>query len=285
MASNIYGVAAYQQTNQTWKKSDAKGEKTEKAKASEAKNVDRKDTASDVKDSKEVEMKAWKPVDEKSSLVPVQKDGYGMVIGDVELSDEAKDYYQKLRTKFSNSEFILVSKDMKSLVAQNASAYANPDKLVVLIDEEKIERMAKDPDYRDKYEAIIAMAELQMEKNGKSIQSAGARVKNFGMTMDPRGNLKYFAVLEKSSQAQKERIEKKAEEKAEEKIKEKKRAEKEEKEKRLEEAKEEKEYVQIEADSFEELLRKIQKYAYANSENNVRTEEEKAVGQHFDFRG
>ena len=207
-----------------------------------------------------------------------------MVIGDVNLSDEAKEYYNKLKQKFHNSDFILVSKDMKSQVEQNASAYANPNKLVVLIDEEKIERMAADPSYRDKYEGIIAMAELQMAQAGNSIPSSGAAVKNYGMSVDANGTMKYFAVLEKASADQKERIAKKAEERAEEKVKEKKQAEKEEKEKRLEES-EEKEYIEIEADSLEELLRKLQSYAYANSAKNVMTEAEKAVGQNFDLRG
>ena len=284
MATNLYGISAYQQTNQTWKKANTKEEKTEKAKSAEASKAEKADTSGKTSETSKTEEKVWKPIDPKGSLVSVQKEGYGMVIGDVNLSDEAKEYYNKLKQKFHNSDFILVSKDMKSQVEQNASAYANPNKLVVLIDEEKIERMAADPSYRDKYEGIIAMAELQMAQAGNSIPSSGAAVKNYGMSVDANGTLKYFAVLEKASADQKERIAKKAEERAEEKVKEKKQAEKEEKEKRLEES-EEKEYIEIEADSLEELLRKLQSYAYANSAKNVMTEAEKAVGQNFDLRG
>ncbi|MBR1744064.1 MAG: hypothetical protein IJ733_19820, partial [Lachnospiraceae bacterium] len=160
MATNLYGISAYQQTNQTWKKANTKEEKTEKAKSAEASKAEKADTSGKTSETSKTEEKVWKPIDPKGSLVPVQKEGYGMVIGDVNLSDEAKEYYNKLKQKFHNSDFILVSKDMKSQVEQNASAYANPNKLVVLIDEEKIERMAADPSYRDKYEGIIAMAEL-----------------------------------------------------------------------------------------------------------------------------
>ena len=108
------------------------------------------------------------------------------------------------------------------------------------------------------------------------------------MQVNDNGTASYFAVLEKSSAAQKERIEKKAAEKKEAK----KAAEKKADEKRAEEAEneettiaDEKEYVQITAGSMEELIDKVSSYAYDNSERNVLTESEKSVGQKFDFRG
>ena len=93
--------------------------------------------------SSKVETKSWSPIDTKSSLVPSMTD-YGMTIGNVELSDKAKDYLDKLKAKYHNMEFITVSKDMKAQVQQNAAAYGNANKMVVLIDEEKLERMATD---------------------------------------------------------------------------------------------------------------------------------------------
>jgi hypothetical protein len=53
-------------------------------------------------------------------------------------------------------DFILVSKDMKEMAKANAGSFANPNKMVVLIDEEKIERMAVDEQYRKQYESVIA---------------------------------------------------------------------------------------------------------------------------------
>jgi len=202
-----------------------------------------------------------------------------MTIGDVELSDDAKKYYDQLKSKFHNSEFILVSKDMKSQVQQNASAYGNANKMVVLIDEEKLERMATDESFRKKYEGIIAMPSSQMAAAKNSLASSGANIKNFGMSVDSNGNTSFFATLEKSSDAQAKRMEKKAEAKKEQKVKEKKKAEKEAKEERLEKAKEkhraekaektddsdkaeetadvnDTEYIDIKANSLDDLLGK-----------------------------
>ena len=52
MATNLYGIAAYQQTNQTWKKANAKEEKTEKAKSSEASKAEKADTSGKTSGSK-----------------------------------------------------------------------------------------------------------------------------------------------------------------------------------------------------------------------------------------
>lgn len=49
-----------------------------------------------------------------------------------------------MKSKFGNMDFILVSKDMKEQAKAMASSFANPNKMVVLIDEEKLERMATD---------------------------------------------------------------------------------------------------------------------------------------------
>ena len=45
-------------------------------------------------------------------------------------------------------DFILVGKEEKGAVARNAAAYGNANKPVVLIDEDKLERMATDDSFR-----------------------------------------------------------------------------------------------------------------------------------------
>ena len=88
---------------------------------------------------------------------PVKKTQVGgKTIGKPELSEEAAKYYEQLKKKYGNLDFILVSKDQKEFAKATASKYANPNKMVVLIDEEKIERMAEDEDYRKQYEGIIS---------------------------------------------------------------------------------------------------------------------------------
>lgn len=309
MASNFYGVSAYQQAAQSWGSTGKTGTaKTSSAKsAAQTSGAYKASSSAESAGSSKVETREWSPIDTKSSLVPSAKEGYGMTIGDVELSDKAKDYYDKLKSKFHNSEFILVSKDMKSQVQQNAAAYGNANKMVVLIDEEKLERMATDESFRKKYEGIIAMSQSQMAAAKNSLASSGASVKNFGMSVNSDGTTSLFATLEKSSDAQAKRIEKKAEAKKEQKAKEKKQAEKKQKEERLEKAKEKRqdtkvdssdkadaaeeteavdnrEYVEIRANSLDELVGKVQQYAYDNSARGVMTDAERIVGQNFDFK-
>lgn len=111
--------------------------------------------------------------------------------------------------------FILVSEDQKENAKANAAGYANSNNMVVLIDEDKIERMASDENYRKQYEGIIANAASGISQLASSLSATGTSVKGFGMQVNDNGTASYFAVLEKSSAAQKERIEKKAVEKKE----------------------------------------------------------------------
>lgn len=293
--AGVSGVSAYQQTSQAWNQGTKTYEADGKAAAAGAQSK----TDSNVKTS------TWSPIDKKSSLIPSKQDGVGMAIGDVQLSDKAKDYYSKLKAKFGNMEFIAVSKDMKEQVKANAAAYGNASKMVVLIDDEKLERMANDESYRKKYEGIIAMSQTKMANAKNSLASSGANVKNFGMSVNSDGSTSFFATLEKSSADQTKRIEKKQAEKKAAKAKEKKVEAKKAQEKRLEKAREDKkskeadlkdregetpvkndrEYVKIEANSMEELVNKVSKYAYDQSADSIMTDAEKSVGQHFDFRG
>jgi hypothetical protein len=282
--TGMYGISVYQQTNKNVKleKSKTNSVKSEKTSKNQQTSSLREP------ESSKVATKKWSPLDEKSSLIP-KNTAYGTTIGDVTLSDKAKDYYEKLKSKFGNMEFIAVSKDLKDKVQQNAAAYGNSGKMVVLIDDEKLERMANDESYRNKYEGIIAMSQTKLEEAKNSLFSSGASIKNFGISVDSNGNEKLFATVEKSQELQKKRIEKKAEEKKEQKIKDKKLAEKKAKEERLEEAKEkrleEKSYETIEADSMEELISKVQAYSNNNAMTRVKTESERMVGTNVDFKG
>ena len=148
-----------------------------------------------------VETSDWKPVSEKSSLVPTVKDGYGTVVGNVKLSEKAQQYYAKLKEKFHGMDFILVSRDMKDQVEANASRYGNASKPIVLIDDEKIERMANDPAYAKKYESIIESSLDKLTAARNSLAASGATIKNFGMSVGEDGKTSFFAVLEKASES------------------------------------------------------------------------------------
>lgn len=151
----------------------------------------------------------------------------GKTIGTPELSEKAAKYYETLKKKYSNMDFILVSNDMKEQAKSQAGSYANANKMVVLIDEEKIERMAEDEKFRKQYEGIIANAASGISQLGSKIAGSGASVKGYGMQVNDNGTASYFAVLEKSSEAQKERIAKKSAENKAKKKEEQKKADKE----------------------------------------------------------
>ena len=244
-----------------------------------------------------VTTKDFSPLKADSPLIPTAKDGYGTVIGDVELSDKAKEYYNKLKAKFHNMDFILVGKAEKGRVAANAAAYGNANKQVVLIDEEKLERMATDESFRKKYEGIIEMSQSKLSEMKNRFASSGAAVKNFGMSVDENGKISFFATLVKSSEVQDKVLEKRRAAKKADQIKAHKKDEKEKREARLEklreknrmqvpeeetaEVPEEPEYVELWSDSLEDLTRTVSAYAYERSE----AENAPAIGGNIDFRG
>lgn len=298
--AGLNGISAYQQINRTIHPKNMGADRMGAPASTEA------DQASSIKENKSsgVETKGWSPIDTTSSLVP-RKTEYGNTIGDVQLSDKAKDYYDKLKSKYHNMEFIAVSKDMKAQVQANAASYGNANKMVVLIDEEKLERMATDESFRKKYEGIIAMSQTKMAEAKNSLTSSGASVKNFGMSVDSNGKESFFATVEKSGDLQKKRIEKKAAEKKEQKIKDKKKAEKKALEERIQKAREkkaekadtddkdndeiesvdDKEYVTFEANSMDELLSKVRTYTYNSASSRVMTDSEKMLGTQVDYKG
>ena len=226
----------------------------------------------------------------------------GSTIGNPQLSEKAQKYYSQLKAKYSNMDFVLVSEDMKSAAQAQAGSYANKNRMVVLIDEDKIERMAEDEDYRNKYEGLIAMAQNSMPQM-KSAFGNSSNVKGYGMQVNDNGTSTFFAVMEKSSTEQSERIQKKVAEKRAAKKAADKKAAKEEAEERIRENREKNQEVGsdeeefkdlfgeyknsnveiITASSVEELIRKVEDYTFAMRSDNVLTEQEKKVGSNFDF--
>lgn len=211
---------------------------------------------------------------------------YGNTIGDVKLSDKGAKYYEELKSKFSNMDFVLVSNDQVEGAEQKAAQYAKTGRTLVLIDEDKIEKMAEDEEYRKKYEGIIGNANSQLkEMQDKLASGTMQEVKTFGIKVDDHGNTSYFAVIDKSLAQQRDRIEKKAEQRAEEKKAAEKAAAKDRAEDRTKQAGKTKEDLEtISASSVEELIRRLNNNHYLSMSDNVRTEQELQVGQQFDFR-
>lgn len=218
----------------------------------------------------------------------------GATIGSPELSDKAKKYYEQLKQKYSNMDFILVSEDKKAEAQANAGKFANPNRMVVLIDTEKVERMAEDEQYRKQYEAIIAGATSRLSQLKSSLGANASSVKTYGMQVK-EGTASFFAVVDKSLAAQKARIEKKAaqkkadkkqeQKKAEEKRAEEKRAEKQKETDKANKWEDDEDTVMVTASSIEELIKKINDTVYGGMSDYVRTEEESWVGGRFDYYG
>lgn len=229
---------------------------------------------------------------EKTESTEKKSRVYGRTIGKPELSEKAQKYYEQLKKKYSNMDFILVSSDMKEQAEQNKGMYASSKELLVLIDEEKIERMATDEEYRAKYEAILNNATSQIGQMKTQLGANADNVSSIGMSFDDHGNASFFAVVDKSLAKQKERIEEKRETEREER----KKAQKEAVQERLEDSRADKaaraeetkrknqgDYVTVTASSFEELLKKIDSVLMDTRTDTVMTEDEKKVGQSFDY--
>lgn len=197
-------------------------------------------------------------------------------IGNPELSDTASSYYEELKAKYSDVEFVLVD-DSQTANAQNYAANMQSDKsLIVYISESELEAMATDEATRSKNEGLISDALVQLPAFADQLKEAGIKVKNFGMELNSDGSVSYFAALDKANEAQRERIEKAREEKQAEKT--------EDKVSQNDKASQKGNTTKITASSLEELIKKLQDTLYEAKADTVLTEQEKMVGQHLDIK-
>lgn len=235
---------------------------------------------------------------------------YGKVVGEPKLSEAGAKYLSELKNKYGNMDFVLVSKDMIGTAKSQSASYGNPNRMVVLIDEEKIERMATDEKYREKYEAIISQA----QSNASGLRAAvfqNPNIKSIGINVLDNGAGSFMAACAKNNKnatksLEEKRAAKKAEKKASEKKAEKKKAEKKAEEKKRDEKLEAKreerakefqdknvirvddfdeylnndDYEIIYADSMEELISKLEEY----NKNTGWSVESNTGARYTDFR-
>ena len=195
-------------------------------------------------------------------------------IGNPKLTDAASKYYEELKSKYSDMEFVLVADDQMETAKAQSSNIASDKSMIVLISESELEEMTVNEETRTNNEKLIEDARSQMPEMMEKLKESGTEVKSFGIEVKD-GVVSYFAVLDKAAAAQKERIEAKQEEKLAEK-----------KENAADKAKQpnrKEDLVTVSASSIDELLKKLQSVAYEAMADNVQTPQEKMVGQHFDF--
>lgn len=197
-------------------------------------------------------------------------------IGNPKLSENAASYYEELKAKYGDAEFVLVSDDRIAGAKETASNMNSDKSMIVLISESELEQMATDEATRNKNEKLIADAQAQMPDIMEKLKESGTEVKSFGMELNGDGTVSYFAVLDKSMAAQKERIEENRAEKKEATAAEKKASEK--------KGSHKEDLTTVTASSIDELIKKIQDTLYEAKSDNVLTEQEKMVGQHFDLK-
>lgn len=226
-----------------------------------------------------------KPTAEEATGTSKKSNVSGKTVGNPQLSEKAAKYYEELKDKYHNMEFVLVSRDQKEAAKAQAGKYASANKMVVLIDEDKIEKMANDKAYREQYEGIIRNAASGLSRLASQMQSKSG-VKGFGMQVNDNGTTSFFAVMDKSFAAQRERMAKKAEKKHEAKVAAEKKAKKEAAEERIDKMREKNAGADeeiITASSMDELLQKIDDFWQMSMTDYVQTEEEMSLGQSIDF--
>ncbi|MBQ0042334.1 MAG: hypothetical protein KBS85_03275 [Lachnospiraceae bacterium] len=138
----------------------------------------------------------------------------GRTFGNAKLSEKAASYYDELKKKFSNLDFVLVANDSVDQASAMGGALGNKGKTTVLIDVDKIERMAEDEDFRKQYESVIDKGSKQLESMASRLVDDDS-IASYGMIVGENGETSFFAVIDKSLQAQRERIDAKREEKRE----------------------------------------------------------------------
>jgi hypothetical protein len=212
--------------------------------------------------------------------------------GNPKLSDKAAEYYNSLKKKYGNLNFVLVASDKKQQAEMMKGNFAKPGVLTVLIDTDKIERMANDEKYREKIESTISNAAAGISRLGEQLSGSSSNVTAYGMTLNKDGTASFFAVIDKSFTAQRARIKKKAAEKNETlKANAKKAAKKEAEEQRAEKLSEKQasdkpdkaKTVTITANSIEELMKKLEDYQMGLRADNTMTDDEKKVGQSVNY--
>lgn len=202
-------------------------------------------------------------------------------IGKPELSKTASSYYEELKAKYGDVEFVLVDDKHTAHAKEYASNIRSDKSMIVLISESEVEAMATDEATRNKNEQLISDGLAQMPGLMEQLKESGAEVKSFGMEFNDDGTVSYFAVLDKANAAQKERIENARAEKKAEDAKNEKAVEHSDKSQK---GHGKEHLTTVTASSMEELIKKLQNTVYEAKADSVMTEQEKMVGQHFDLK-
>ena len=213
---------------------------------------------------------------------------YGRTIGNPQLSEKAQKYYEELKKKYGDMDFILTSSDMAKSAMDSTASYASDKDTVVVVDEATIEKMANDQDFRKKYEGILENAKSQLSdlKDNliKNTKDGTGNLKNLGIQINSDGTTSFFAVMEKtnekisSNNKEQKETDKTTAKKAEKKIDSKSKSNEADKASYTE-------TTTVKASTVDSLMEAINELQQRWMADFAKTPEEKMVGQTIDFRG
>ncbi len=135
------------------------------------------------------------------------------------LSKAAQKMLEKLKKKYSNMDFMVADFDnvseAKEILSRGTKEYS------VLFSSEELEKMASseksEKEYMDKIDGAVRMSNQINAKYGfQSADGKDAEITKIGVSFNKDGTATYFAELEKSSENQRERIDKAREKRAQE---------------------------------------------------------------------
>lgn len=199
----------------------------------------------------------------ESKFKPIDEEG---IQEGVKLSKAARDLLEELREKYGDMD--IYAANWSTDEEQQYYATLGSKKYSVLISPEALEAMAADEEVRAQYEAALSGADENFTKMKEELGEDADQIQSYSITIDKDGKASYAVWLIKDfaernatnakelQQSQQDRIE----------------------EKRAERKKQEKERLEkIEADSIEELVKKVQERLHPELIEEVETEEKITV--------
>ncbi|MCM1189883.1 MAG: DUF6033 family protein [bacterium] len=196
--------------------------------------------------------------------------------GKVNLSSSAKNLLKELQKAYGNMDFIIADYESEEEAASYLSRGKND--YSVLLTPEELEKMAADEDYKKQNLKTLDDAVSKLGEMKNQLGESGQDVKRLGVAIGDDGEVSFFAELEKTSEKQRERIDRQRENRREEAADAKKKAEQE----KLQEAGLWHGGVKrtvVYASSVEELSEKIKETDWSR----VKEEDYSPVGNRFDF--
>ena len=144
-----------------------------------------------------------------SKAVSKTKESEGASQKKVELSYNAKKLLKEMQKMYRNTDFIVADYESE----EEAAAYLSrgTSKYSVLLTPEELEKMAADENVKNENLKTLDNAFAKLDEMKEKLGEKGQEVSRLGVVLGDNGEVSFFAELEKSSQMQRERIEKQRE--------------------------------------------------------------------------